>query len=139
MRKGVVLTDSIRDQIEHLATTMQKPTASKIARKLSLKCGTVYWFMLTRGLVNKKPSSYSQKPYVRNGRAINPYTPEHDELLLSMRVEGKTFREIALVLTARFGVPRTAHSIQTHIVLLTAVDDDPAIAPSQHTQQISAP
>jgi len=124
LRAGTVLTDDIRQRIESLVATMKKPTAGKIARQLGLKNGTVYWYMLTRGLVSRKPASYAQKPYTRNGRTIHPYAPEHDAMLLAMRIDDKSFQAIADALTERFGIPRNAHSVHNRAVMLAAVDDE---------------
>ena len=124
MRQGRVLTSAVRGQIEHLVETMQKPTAGKIARRLGLKHGTVYWFMLSRGLLEKKPPSYRQTAYVRNGVTVNPYSPEQDSFILSMCAHGATYDAIARAAIARFGIPRTAHSIHNRIVMLEAVDDE---------------
>lgn len=123
MRERRVITRDIAAKIEHLAMTMRKPNAGKIARQLGLKSGTVYWFMLCNGLWNKKPSLYRQKPYIRNGVTINPYLPEHDRFILEMRMRGATFQSIAAAATEKFGVPRNAHSIHNRIVMLEAVDD----------------
>jgi hypothetical protein len=124
MRKHSVLTEPIRKRIEELAITMEKPTAGKIAHKLGLKSGTVYWFMLCNGLVKRKPAAYRNRPYVRNGLTINPYAPEHDKMLLELRVAGKTFEAIAKALTEKFGIPRNAHSVHNRTIMLAAVDDE---------------
>ncbi|MBR0700155.1 hypothetical protein JQ599_09610 [Bradyrhizobium diazoefficiens] len=124
MRKRSVITPDVAAKIEHLATTMKKPNAGKIARQLGLKTGTVYWFMLCNGLWDKKPSLYRQKPYVRNGITINPYLPEHDRFIIAMRVSGAKFGAIAKAATEKFGIPRNAHSIHNRIVMLEAVDDE---------------
>lgn len=124
MRKGTVLTPEVRAKIEDLVGTMTKPTAGKIARKLGLKTGTVYWFMLCNGLVDKRPAQYRTKPYQRNGLMINPYAPEHDAVLLEMRVAGATFGAIATALTVKFGIPRNAHSVHNRCIMLAATRDE---------------
>lgn len=140
MRKGIVLTDAVRSKIDQLAATMQKPTAGKIARRIGQKVGTVNWYLLTRGLLSKKPPTYSLKPYVRNGRTIYPYLPDHDVHLTALRVENKTFEQIATGLTERFGIKRTAHSVQVRAVFLAAVDYEPdRIASPPPITQLSAP
>ncbi|QOZ25341.1 hypothetical protein [Bradyrhizobium sp. CCBAU 51753] len=124
MRKGRVLTDEIREKIEQLFASMQKPTAAKIARRLSLKENTVYWYALCNGLLSKKPPSYGRKPYQRNGITINPYTPEHDAMLTEMRIAGHGFTAIAEALTERFGIPRNPHSVHNRSIMLAATADE---------------
>jgi hypothetical protein len=124
MRHGRILTDDVRKKIDGLIESMKSPTAGKIARKLGLKNGTVYWYMLTHGHITRKPSSYAHKPYVRNGQTIYPYAPEHDAMLLEMRVEDLSFQAIADALTERFGIPRNAHSVHNRAIMLAAIDDD---------------
>jgi hypothetical protein len=80
--------------------------------------------MLTRGLLTKKPASYNQRAYVRNGQTINPYAPEHDRLMLALRVENKSIGEIAAALIEQFGIPRTAHSVHNRLIMLAAADDE---------------
>lgn len=126
-RKGKVLTEEMRQRIEDLALTMAKPSASKIARKLGLeKDGAVYWYMLTRGLLQKKSPTYTNRVYERNGKKIYPYSPDHDALITSMRIENKPFAKIAAALEENFGIPRTAHSVQVRTIFLAAVDDEAA-------------
>ncbi|MCC8949305.1 hypothetical protein H8A97_30440 [Bradyrhizobium sp. Arg62] len=124
MRKRHVITEEVSKKIEQLVETMEKPTASKIARKLGLKTGTVYWFMLCNGLVQKKPVRYRNRAYERNGIKINPYSPEHDAMLTEMRIAGAAFPAIAAALTERFGIPRNAHSVHNRAVMLAAFDDE---------------
>lgn len=124
MRPGKVLTEELRRKIEDLAASMQNPTAGKIANKLGLKQGTVYWFMLCNGLVKRKPARYCNKPYVRNGLTINPYSAEEDALLLEMRTAGHSFTAIAKALTERCGTPRNVHSVRNRTIMLAAVDDE---------------
>ncbi|MCC8967900.1 hypothetical protein H8A95_37725 [Bradyrhizobium sp. Pear76] len=124
MRKRRVITEEVAKKIEQLVATMQKPTSGKIAQKLGLKGGTVYWFMLCNGMVDKKPTQYRMKAYQRNGVTINPYTPEHDAVLLEMRVAGASYPAIAKALTDRFGIPRNAHSVHNRGVMLAATEDE---------------
>jgi len=125
MRTGRVLTPEIREKIEQMAVAMKKPTAGKIANKLGLKTGTVYWFMITRGLARRKQLQFRMKPYTRNGITINPYSPEHDALILELRIAGRTCEAIAGELTTRFGIPRNAHSVHNRLVMLESIDDEP--------------
>lgn len=105
--------------IERLAQEMKTPTAGKIARRLNRHPATVKWFMLTRGLIERAPQRAAAS-YTRNGRVVHPYLEQHDMLIEQLRAQGKVFREIAAELTTRFGIDRTAHSIQVRLVQLSA-------------------
>ncbi|UZE47936.1 hypothetical protein ONR75_24170 [Rhodopseudomonas sp. P2A-2r] len=122
------MTEELRDKIDELAAAMKKPSAGKIAQQLNLKHGTVYWFMLTRGILQKKPASYRQRAYTRNGVTINPYSPDHDRFMLALRVEGKSMSAIAEALVEKFGIPRTSHSVSNRIIMLSAADDEQDVA-----------
>lgn len=113
------MTDDDKKKIIFLAETMKKPTAGKIAAAINRHPATVNWFMLTRGLVDRKPGR-AHHPYMRNGKMIYPYSEEHDAFIESMRAQGKVFREIGEAVTARFGIERDAHSVQVRIIQLAA-------------------
>jgi IS30 family transposase len=117
------MTDGDRAEIERLAATMARPTAGKIAREINRHPSTVGWYMLTHGLIDREPRR-APRIYYRNGRAVHPYSEEHDARVLELRSAGRIFREIAEILTAEFGIARSAHSIQVRIALLSAAPDD---------------
>ena len=126
-RRGRALSDVDREEIVRLCGIWEKPTAGKVAQRLGKKTGTVYWFMLTRGLVDTKPKYI--RSYERYGQAVRAYTAEEDAMLLSLRAkidrQGRAtpYRIVAEKLTAAFGKPRTAHSVQTrNVILSTRVD-----------------
>lgn len=116
------MTEADKLEIERLATTMSKPTAGKIAHRINRHPATVKWFMLTRGLVDRKPGR-APHAYVRNGKTIHPYTEEHDAFIEAKRVDGLPFKVIAAELTEAFGLHRTGHSVQVRLVQLTATPD----------------
>lgn len=117
------MTPADKAEIERLATTMIKPTAGKIARKINRHPATVNWFMLTHGLVDRIPGR-AARAYERNGRTVHPYTAEHDAFIEDLRGQGLVYREIAQRVTAEFGIPRNLHSVQVRLVQLAAAPDD---------------
>lgn len=119
------MTPEDKIEIERLAGTMTKPTAGKIAAKINRHPATVNWFMLTRGLIEREPGR-AKAPYMRGGKMIYPYTEEHDRRIEQLRIEQKSFGEIAEILSREFPVDRagaTAHSVQVRLVQLTAAPD----------------
>jgi len=117
------MTAADKAEIERLATTMARPTAGKIARKINRHPATVNWFMLTHGLIERKPGR-APVSYERNGRTVHPYTEEHDRFMEALRAEGLVYREIAQRVTAEFGIARTLHSVQVRLVQLAAAPDE---------------
>ncbi len=118
-RKRGKMTAEEKAEIERLAVTMARPTPCRIAAKLNRHPATVNWYMLRHGLITRVPGRAS-RPYMRNGRTIHPYAPEHDARIEALRAEGKVFREIGEIITAEFGIERDAHSVQVRITQLSA-------------------
>lgn len=119
LRKRGKMCAEDKAEIERLAATMKKPTPGKIAAMVDRHPATVNWYMLTRGLITRKPGR-APHAYVRNGKTIHPYTDEHDARIEALRVEGKVYREIGEIVTREFGIERNAHSVQVRIVQLSA-------------------
>lgn len=122
IRRGRMTADD-KAAIVRYAETATKPTPGVIARKIKRHPATVNWFMLTRGLIERKPGR-AQHEYVRAGKTVYPYTPEHDEFIEARRTEGKPFREIGELVTAKFGISRTGHSVQVRIIQLSASPEE---------------
>lgn len=112
-------------EIERLATTMAKPSVGKIAAKVNRHPATVNWFMLTRGLIERKPGR-APHSYVRNGRTVHPYSEDHDAFIEARRSEGLSFKDVAARVTEKFGIPRNEHSVQVRLVQLAAAPDEDA-------------
>lgn len=108
--------------IERLVDEMKSPTPGKIAAKLNRHPSTVNWYMLTRGLIERTPGR-AARSYTRNGITVHPYLEEHDEFISARRAEGKKYREIAELVTAKFGIARNQHSVQVRLVQLAAAPD----------------
>jgi hypothetical protein len=119
------MTSADKAEIERLATTMSKPTPGKIAAKINRHPSTVNWFMLTRGLIERKPGR-APRVYTRNGVTVHPYTEEHDAFLEQLRSEGLKFRAIAERVTEMFGICRNQHSVQVRLVQLAAAPEEVA-------------
>lgn len=118
IRRGRMTAED-KAEIERLAETMEKPTAGKIAAKINRHPATVNWYMLTRGLIERTPRR-APHTYTRNGKTVHPYTVEHDEFIGRLRAESKPFREIGELVSAKFGIERTGHSVQVRIIQLSA-------------------
>ena len=118
-RKRGRMTDADKAEIERLAAGMKKPTPGKIARAINRHPATVNWYMLTRGLITRKPGR-AAGAYTRNGKTVHPYAAEHDKRIEELRAEGRPFREIGEIITREFGIARNAHSVQVRIVQLSA-------------------
>jgi IS30 family transposase len=122
IKRGRMTADD-KAAIERLAETMDKPTAGKIARKINRHPATVNWFMLTRGLIERK-ARRAPHEYQRAGKTIYPYAVEHDEFIEARRSEGKPFREIGELVTAKFGIERSGHSVQVRIIQLSVAPEE---------------
>jgi hypothetical protein len=119
------MTPQEKAQIDQLAGSLRRPTPSAIARRLKRHPSTVNWYMITRGLVDRSVTYGRQRASVRRGRALNPYTPQHDRRLVELRRSGVRFRAIAETLTREFGVPRKPHSVRIRAIMLAAYDGGP--------------
>jgi len=117
------MTPADKATIEQLAASMLRPTPGKIAAKINRHPATVAWFMLTRGLVERKPGR-ATRTYQRNGVTVHPYTEEHDAFIQDLRKQGLGYRQIALQLTARFGIHRNGTSVNVRLVQLAAAPDE---------------
>lgn len=118
VKRGRMSAEEIKE-VERVICSMKKPTAGKVACKVNRHPATINWYMLRHGYIERKPGRAS-RPYMRNGKVVNPYTEEHDVRLEALRAEGKVFREIGEILTAEFGIKRSGHSVQVRLVQLTA-------------------
>lgn len=118
-RKRGKMTAEEKLEIERLAQTMAQPTPGRIAAKLNRHPATVNWYMLRYGLITRRPGR-AARPYVRDGKTVYPYSPEHDARIEALRAQGKVFREIGEIVTREFGIERDAHSVQVRITQLSA-------------------
>jgi hypothetical protein len=119
------LTPAERAEIERLALRMRKPMPGPIARKLNRHVATVTWFMIRNGLIERPLHYGHQKPHVRNGIAVRPYSAPEDRRIVALRIEGKIPREIAEIITAELGIRRTGHSVNVRLTMLAAYSGSP--------------
>jgi hypothetical protein len=93
----------------------------RIAREIQKHPGTVYWFMLRDGLVERRADArILAEPYRRGDRMVYPYTGEEDAYIQALRVQNIGFSKIADLATKRFGKPRSAHSVEVRLTILAA-------------------
>ena len=116
------MTDEEKNKIDKLASKMKKPHPNPIAIKINRHPSTVTWYMLTKGLLVRKPG-YARAPYKRNGVMIYPYSPQQDHVIVELRARGKSKQEIADVITEMFGIERDYHSVDVRLVQLAAAPD----------------
>jgi hypothetical protein len=116
------LTPEEKKRIEDLAEKMGSPTAGKIAAAMNRQSSTIHWYMLKHGLVERAPGR-APRPYMRNGKMIHPYAPEHDSFIEKQRANGLKAGQIADAVTAEFGIERNAHSVEVRLVQLAAAPE----------------
>lgn len=114
------MSDAERAEIEHLCATLENPSPPIIARKLGRNVGTINWYMLTHGLVERKLEYRNAAPYKRKGKTVYPYAPEHDGRIQALRIDGKNARMIAEIVTKEFGIERTTHGVHVRLTMLGA-------------------
>ena len=122
-RRG--LSDDDRAEIERLCSVMTKPTPGKISGKIGRDVGTVAWFMITNGLIERRISYDGPSSYIQGGKLVYRYTEAHDRKIVAMRRDGKSVREIAAAVSQEFGITRTPHSIDVRLKMLAAYDGGP--------------
>lgn len=110
-------------EIERVIGSMKKPTAGKVARRVNRHPATINWYMLTKGHIEREPGR-APGPYVRAGKIIYPYAPEHDAFIQELRRAGLSKKIIAARLTAEFGIARSHHSVDVRLVQLAAAPQD---------------
>ena len=111
-------------EIERLATTLRKPTPGAIAFRLNRHPATVAWYMISRGLIDRRISYDRRQAMLRRGRPVNLYSRQQDRRLEQLRAEGLKFRQIAERLTEEFGIPRNQHSVRIRAIMLASYDDE---------------
>ena len=114
------LSDADHERIRELADKGWK--APRIAQVIQKDSGTVYWFMLRNGLVDRDAGKVQKlrAPYKRGNHWVYAYSPEEDAYIEALRVQDFTFKVIADLATKRFGHPRNHHSIFVRLTILSA-------------------
>lgn len=119
------LSDEDKVTIERLASSLKKPAPGPIARRISKHPNTVWWYMVTRGLIQREIKYDQRQTYVRNGRTVYRYTREQDARIVELRRQGKSRREIAEIVSVEFGIHRDKHSIEVRLTMLGAYSGGP--------------
>lgn len=107
------LTDADRAEINRLCEMMRKPSVGKIANRIGRSRGSIAWYMITRGLIERPVTL----------RASGGYMPEHDARIIALRARGLIPREISAVISAEFGIPRSSSSVKSRLARLAIVPD----------------
>jgi IS30 family transposase len=116
------MSDAEKAEIERLALALKRPSPAEIARQMERHPATVAWYMIRHGLIDRKISYRRRDPTYRVDGIRHPYSEAQDRRLLELRRANKKYREIAAMLTAEFGIPRNAHSVQVRATMLAAYD-----------------
>ncbi|MGH6725122.1 MAG: hypothetical protein ACREB8_01085 [Pseudolabrys sp.] len=117
------MSDAERAEIERLAATLKNPSAHQIARRLRRNVGTVNWYMIANGLVQRTIKYRENGPYLRNGYTVYPWKREHDDRIQALRIDGHSTPAISKLVTSEFGIPRSAHSVHVRLAMLAAYDE----------------
>ena len=91
--------------------------APRIAREIRKHPSTVGWFMYRHGL--RPPRSVEVGHEVtRNGQTVRGFSRDEDVLMQALRVQDLSCREIAAIVSRRFGHPRNHHTVACRLVML---------------------
>lgn len=130
------MSEAEHAEIERIAASLKRPTPGAIARRVNRHIGTVTWYMITHGLVERTLKYGRTEPYERGGRKIYPFCAAQDARLLELRTAGKLSGEIARLMTAEFGRPRNAHSVLVRLTMLAAYAEASVVATTGKTERI---
>ena len=120
MKRGRMTAEE-KAEIERLALTLRKPSASAIARRLNRHISTVTWYLLTRNLIERPAGRSPPRPYTRrDGVTLYPWSPAEDARLIELRTAGHSYPQIGRMLAEEFGTHRDAHKAHVRNVILTA-------------------
>ncbi len=117
------LSEADHDKIFALAEKGVKP--SSIARRIQKHPATVRWFMYRNGLASPRPASNNAPADRSDARGRKVYSAQEDAFIWRLRVAGTELAEIARRTTERFGHPRTRHSVEVRLVMLSARETPP--------------
>ncbi len=92
---------------------MSKPSIGKIANRVRRGRGSVAWYMMTHGLIEKPIGA----------RAKGGYTAEHDDRITQLSLIGLKNAEIDRIITEEFGIRRDSHSVRCRLARLAIVPD----------------
>lgn len=112
--KRGLLTPEENEQIAALAD--RGFGAGRIAQKLNRHPATVSYAMHRLGVRRLTRRDFS---YVRNGVVVKSFSAEEDAFITALRVQGCKTPKIAQLVTKLFGHPRSPHTINMRLVVLS--------------------
>lgn len=118
-RAGGALSKADHEQITELAEK-RGWKANRIANHIGKNSSTVQWFMYRTGL--QVPKYRANNFALRHGRVVKRFTPEEDKLITMLRGEGWGPTKIAQECTARFGHPRSMHTVSCRLIMTAALE-----------------
>jgi hypothetical protein len=90
--------------------------SGRIAQLLNRHPATVNYAMHRLGL---RTVMLREFDYIRNGVRVKSFSRDEDALIVALRVQSYPVETIAKVVSKRFGHPRTAHTVNIRLVLLS--------------------
>jgi hypothetical protein len=87
----------------------------RIAQKLNRHPATINYAMHRLHLRAVARRDFA---YFRGGVPVKSFSPTEDAYLTALRVQGLSHTQIAILLTHRFGHPRSSHTIGVRLALL---------------------
>lgn len=71
-------------------------TLAQIAQELNVSESCVYWHCITNGIEGKKQyRKRAQSSYMRKGKEVRVFTPEEDQRLVDLDLQGLNYSRIA--------------------------------------------
>lgn len=112
------LTSAENEQILELAE--RGFSSGRIAQKLNRHPVTISYAMHRLGCRKLVLKTFS---YVRNGVLVKSFSREEDAYITALRIQDYPTTKIAELVTKRFGHPRSPHTINVRLVLLSNLDE----------------
>jgi len=117
------MNDAEKAEIERLISEVRLSSPLEIARLINRLPGTVYWYMVTNGLFERRRRR-AYRVFPRKGAMVHGFTELEDRMIEEMRVKGHTLAQIAECLTREFGHKRSYQSVQGRLAFLAAEPDE---------------
>lgn len=123
------MSDAVKAEIERLNEAYPNWTANRIAGHLKppRHPATVAWFMITRGLINRKVRYQATLVRKRVNGKQHLFTEAQDRRLLELRREHTdrgAFNTIAAIMTKEFGIKRNQHGVRIRVIMLSAYEHE---------------
>lgn len=120
------LSEADRDRIVELREGNRRQGARAIAQALGVRPSTVQFHLYAQGMAGRRV--YREKPYLRAGKWVYPFTPAEDAYLAVAAAElepgtAKRLVRLSELLERACGRRRGVHSIKMRLIIL-ANDED---------------